>query len=96
MKNEVIEAAIAIAFEAGRWAGQVDLEEHFDREQYTNSMREVYAARKTAMPVQSASVGRTVTINLRSEEWRVGVKKQVSELLEKARELASKAQNEVV
>jgi len=92
MKNEIIEAAIAIAFEAGRWAGQVDLEEHFDREQYTNSMREVYAARKTAMPQHPASVGsRTATINLRSEEWRTGVKKQVSELLEKALKLASKA-----
>lgn len=84
MTDEVIELAIYLAFEAGRWLGQVDLEEHYDREQYGSALLESLVARKTAMPEHPESSGRTVTINLRSDTWREGVKKSAREYLEKA------------
>lgn len=80
----IVEVALQLAFEAGKWEGQVELEEHFDREQYLSSMAEVYHSRKNAMPLKDASNGRTVTINLRSEEWRNGVRKSAKEYVNKA------------
>ena len=79
--------AIQLAFEAGRWLGQVDLEEHYDREQYSQVMPEVFASRKTSTPNDFASTGKTVRLNLRSDKWREGVKKSAQEYLEKARQI---------
>ena len=87
MKTELsptIKAALELAFEAGKWAGQVELEEHFDRQQYSTAIIESFQSKKTAMPTESASMGRTVKVNLRSNEWRDGVKKSSREYLEKA------------
>ncbi len=83
----ILEAALELAFEAGRWQGQVDLEEHYDREQYSQALPEVFASRKTGMPNDLASIGRTVRINLRSDEWRKGVRQSVQEYLDRARAL---------
>ena len=79
------EAALQLAYEAGRWQGQVDLEEHYDMEQYSQVFPEVFASRKTSSPGDLASTGRTVRINLRSEQWREGVRRSVREYLDKAR-----------
>ena len=80
----IVEAAIQIAYEAGKWEGQVELEEHFDKEQYLSSMVEVFHSRKNAMPLNDASTGRTVIVNLRSEKWREGVRKSAKEYVNKA------------
>lgn len=78
------EMAILLAFEAGRWMGQVDLEEHMDREQYSQVMPEAFISRRTASPNDLASTGRTVRYNLRSDKWRQGVKQSCLEYLDKA------------
>lgn len=90
-KKTIIEAGLRLAFEAGKWAGQVELEEHFDLEQYSSVAVESLMARKTSMPISKQSTGRTVTINLRSDEWRNGVKKSSIKYLDKAKELIFKA-----
>ncbi|WP_250632079.1 hypothetical protein [Rhodoflexus caldus] len=66
----VAELALLLAFEAGRLAGQVDLEESYDLSQMADCVIEVAYSQKNAMPLKSASVGRTVTVNLRSDTWR--------------------------
>lgn len=88
---EINNAALELAFEAGKWEGQVELEEHFDREQYSQVIPEVFAAKKTAMPNDFASTGRTVRINLRSNEWRAGVRKSAKEYLDKAKILVTQS-----
>ncbi|MFK5893171.1 MAG: hypothetical protein QM504_08130 [Pseudomonadota bacterium] len=71
--------AIELAYEAGKWHGQVELEDHFDNEQYALSALESINAKKTSMPFDRQSSGRTVKINLRSEKWRDGVIKSSEE-----------------
>ena len=36
------------------------------------------------MPLKEASTGRTVTVNLRSDKWREGVRKSAREYVDKA------------
>lgn len=84
--GQQIEVAIVMAYEAGRWRGQVDLEEHYDCEQYSQVMPEVFASRKTGSPRDLESTGRTVRINLRSGKWRNGVVKSSLEYLRNATE----------
>lgn len=81
---QVIEVALQLAFEAGKWEGQVELEEHYDRSQFAESFLECAYARKNAMPLKNPSSGRTVTVNLRSDKWREGVRKSSREYVDKA------------
>jgi len=83
-KEFFYKAALQMAFEAGKWAGQVELEEHYDNEQYSKVALESIYSKKTAMPLDKASHEKQVTIKLRSDEWRNGVKKSSQEYLEKA------------
>lgn len=74
MSNSVINAfLIEKAFELGRWMGQVDLEEHFDNQQYSSAVFESINSRKTSMPTFPSSQGKQVIVSLRSDEWRKGV-----------------------
>lgn len=82
-----IEAALQIAFEAGKWEGQVELEEHYDKSQLPEAIIESIYSRKNAMPLKDASTGRTVTVNLRSEKWREGVRKSSKEYVDRAMHL---------
>lgn len=84
MNEAILMAALQLAYEAGKWAGQVDLEEHLDNEQYSQVLPEVFASRKTSSPHDLASMGRTIRINLRSNQWREGVRKSSLEYLDKA------------
>ena len=88
MKLLDIKALIDLAFELGKWEGQVELEEHFDKEQYSSCLPEAINSRKTASPSDLASNGRTVKINLRSQKWRDGVRKTCKEKLEKIKDMA--------
>jgi len=80
----IAEAALLLAFEAGKWEGQVELEEHYDRSQYTEAFFEAAYSRKNAMPLKDASTGRTVTVNLRSDKWREGVRNSAKQYVDKA------------
>jgi len=80
----IVGAALQIAFEAGKWEGQVELEEHYDRSQLSEAIMESIYARKNAMPMKDSSTGRTVTVNLRSEKWREGVRNSTKEYVDKA------------
>ena len=90
MDESVIDMALLLAFEAGKWVGQVELEEHFDKEQYASAALESLVARKTAMPTSQASNGKTVLINLRSDTWRNGVRESSKEYLNKAKDVIIK------
>ncbi len=84
LEKKELACVMELAFEAGKWAGQVELEEHYERSQYGEAVLESLQSRKTAMPAKAASSGRTVTINLRSNKWRDGVRKSSKEYLDKA------------
>ena len=84
MTSESIHAALLIAFEAGKWEGQVELEEYYDKEQYAHAMLEVVFAQKNAMPLFQASNRRIVAVQLRSDSWRDGVRKSTQKYLETA------------
>lgn len=89
MKNinlcqETILLAINLAFEAGCWEGQVELEEHYDNEQYCTVVNESMFSRKMTMPQKNTSIGRTVEINLRSQKWRDGVRNSSNEYKQKS------------
>ena len=81
--------ALQIAYDAGRWKGQVDLEEHIDNDGFCAAFIESIQARKTGMPLYEASTVRTVRYNLRSDEWRAGVKKSVAEYMDEACEVVA-------
>lgn len=83
----MIDIALQLAYEAGRWHGQVDLEEHYDNEQYSQVVPEAFISSRTSSPHDFASTGRTIRINLRSDTWRKGVVKSSQEYLEKARKI---------
>lgn len=85
--NTSIEIALLLTFEAGRWLGQVDLEENYDREQYGFAMLESLQAKRTAMPADKASSGSSVNIRLRSDKWRNGVRHSAQEQMNKARSI---------
>ena len=87
MNKELYNMALILAFEAGRWHGQVDLEEHYDIEQYGQSIAEVFHTKKTCRPIKKESIGKTVEINLRSDKWRKGVIKSSNAYLQKAKNL---------
>lgn len=89
-----IEVALLLAFEAGKLAGHAELESYFDREQIGECFAESIIAKKTAMPVTSASVGREVTIRIRSEKWRLGVLKESNDLLNNAADFLIKILND--
>jgi len=86
-----IKAIIGIAFEAGKWAGQVELEEHYDNSQYGDAIVESIYSKKNAMPMISGSKGRTVTVRLRSKNWRKGVIADSEKYKLKAKEMLMKA-----
>lgn len=87
----LISLGIQFAFEAGKWAGQVELEEHMDNEQYAESALEFICSRKTAMPTRPASQGKEVVYKLRSSEWRKGVIKSSEKYKQEALELIIKS-----
>jgi len=78
-----------LAFIAGRWRGQVDLEEDMDNSSYFDAMLTCVHAKKTGgeckHTVASDDVDqRPVRYNLRSDKWRAGVKKTTDDNLNKA------------
>lgn len=77
--DDIIHNVIELAYMAGRWRGQVDLEEHMDNESYYDAFLSCVHDQKTAMPYHTVVWGsehnRPVRYNLRSDDWREGVKK---------------------
>lgn len=83
-QKQTIEACMMLAFEAGKWVGQVELEEHIDREQFALAAIESVYSRNNSMPMHKESQSRQATINLRSEKWRDGVRRSSDEYLKTA------------
>ena len=86
--------ALLLAFEAGKWYGQVELEESIDRESHMMSLLECANDRKVSMPLNKwdtltidGDIGNTVQYHLRSEKWRAWVRKSAKEYLQDANEL---------
>ena len=91
---DCIEAAILLAFEAGKWVGQVEMEESMEANSFFYAFQESFYSDKSGGGV-SHSVGidkdfetRPVRYNLRSNVWRKGVLKSANEYLDKARLIA--------
>ena len=77
--------ALQLAFEAGKWAGEVEMEERIERQVCCTSLGEYGYCQNTGMPFFPANLENIQsTITLRSQKWRDSVKKQVSEYMEKA------------
>lgn len=69
---ELVDACMVLAYEAGRWRGEVDLEERVDRSQDVQALI-IARSGKTDQNLFSPSLdGRTTEIQLRSEQWREG------------------------
>ena len=89
--REVVDAALLLAFEAGKWAGQVELEEFMEENSFFDAFLGSIYSRKTGGGVShSVSIDkdfetRPVKYNLRSNKWREGVRKRANEYLKKAR-----------
>lgn len=82
MESE-IKLCLQLAFEAGKWMGQVDLEKHMDNEQYSESLLHSYITHtKCIQP--SECHNREVIYNLRSDEWRKGVELTAKNYLKEA------------
>ncbi len=83
--KQLITAHMYLAYEAGRWQGQVDLEISMDNNLGDALQGSLYA-QKTGMPLHTVAAGlddsRPVRYFLRSEEWREGVTKSSLETLE--------------
>ena len=86
--REVVDAALLLAFEAGKWAGQVELEEFIEENSFFDAFLGSIYSRKTGGGVShSVSIDkdfetRPVKYNLRSNKWREGVRKRANEYLE--------------
>jgi len=85
--QNIIELALAMGAELGKWEGQVELEEHYDRQQYSESAIESIYSRKTSTPLRQGSVGNQVTVSLRSQQWRDGVRETVKKRMEEYTEM---------
>lgn len=92
--EQLIAAWMEIAFYAGRWHGQADLEESMDNS-FGDALQGAIHARKTGMPLHTAAGGlddsRPVRYFLRSNKWRSGVIKSSRESLENAIKELTKA-----
>ena len=86
----IIDLTFLLAFEAGKWAGQVELEEHYDRHQYGACMVEAVYTKNHTKPLFPASNGRDVTIQLRSDKWRQEVINSSNNSFEKAKDTLKK------
>lgn len=85
MKSE-IKLCLQLAFEAGKWMGQVDLEKHMDNEQYSEALLHSYITHtKCIQP--SECHNREVIYNLRSDEWRKGVELTAKNYLKEAEDI---------
>jgi hypothetical protein len=71
-----------IAFEIGKWEGQVELEEHYDKEGYGQGILESLYAKKMCMPLHRSITDNQVIIKLRPQKWRDGVRKTCKEKLQ--------------
>lgn len=92
--KQLIAAWMEIAFLAGRWHWQVDLEESMDSN-FGDALQSSIHAKKTGMPLHTVAGGlddsKPVRYFLRSNEWRSCVIKSSRESLERATEQLTNA-----
>ena len=83
--NNFFDIILQMVFEAGCWVGQVELEEHYDNEQYSTVVFEAIKSKKISIPLFKESTNKTVIVELRSDKWRNGVRKNANLYIEKAK-----------
>lgn len=93
MTKEEIKACMMLAYEAGKRAWQVELEEFMENQQFWKSALEAISARTTWMPTQDSSTGREVTYTLRSDKRREWVRISANKYLDDAVNLLFKLYN---
>lgn len=97
MTKAEIHPALLLAFEAGTWLGQVELEESMDKNSYFDALLSCAQAKKTGMPAHTVSMrtingtidwnSRPVRYFLRTDQWREGVKRSANEYLMRAQQI---------
>lgn len=86
-KEKLLEACLLLAYEAGKRAWQVELEESMDNDQYCLWAIESIHSKRTSTPIAPSSEWREVVYRLRSAQWRKWVRKTSLEYLESAKDL---------
>ena len=87
MNDWILDACLLLAYEAWKREWQVELEEHYDNEQYLLSALESIQAKSTGMPIDKAREWKQVLVTLRSDQWRQWVRKSAREYIKQAKEL---------
>lgn len=82
-KNELY-PFILLAYEAGKRAGQVEMEQFMENEMLWLSLVESIMSWKTWMPIRDHASNKRVEYNLRSDEWREGVMKSSKQYMQNA------------
>lgn len=89
--DTIIDNTFELAYMAGRWRGQVDLEKHMENDSYFDSFLGVVYDSKHSMPLHTVGGAedftKPVKYNLRSDNWRNGVTKSSLQDLEEAKEI---------
>lgn len=89
--DNLINNTFELAYMAGRWRGQVDLEKHMENDSYFDAFLGVIYDDKHSMPLHTVTgaedFNRPVKYLLRSDNWRNGVTKSSLKDLEEAKEI---------
>ena len=89
-QKQIISAGLLLAYEAGKWEGQVELEEFMEENSFFDAFLGSIYSRKSggavshSVSIDDDMITRPVKYNLRSNEWREGVRKSANEYLTKA------------
>jgi hypothetical protein len=83
----LISLLVDTVFELGKWVGQVELEEHFDKEQYGQGILESLYAEKMCRPLHGTITDNQVIVNIRSQKWRDGVRKTCNDRLQNIKKI---------
>ena len=88
--KQLLKSVLELAFMAGRWRGQVDLEEDMDNNCFDACLSSIHSTKSGGACIHSVAMdndnpnSKPVKYNLRSDEWKEGVKKTTKEHLDDA------------
>lgn len=88
-KEELLPFMI-LSYEAGKRAGQVEMEQFMDNEMFWLSLVESITSQKTWMPIRDYASNKKVEYNLRSDKWRENTLKSSKQYMQDAIDLLYK------